>query len=477
MNNLDIWVISLYLFSLIIIGIYGHKKSKNNSLTDLYLGGREFGVLMLFLTFYATQYSGNTMIGFTGKAYRDGWTTLSTVVFMIAVIGGLMSYAPKLYKRAKQKSYITLSDYVYDRYPNKILHYLVIGVVLFVLGNYILSNLKAVGTIVETLSDGVIPYAWGIIALSVIIFIYESLGGMRSVVLTDAIQGILLLVTIQIIFFVVLFQYGLSPNLENATIQKIIQLPNGEQQVKWLSTLFLFFFSISIYPHAIQRIFMARKADDLKKSFKLMAFMPFFTTLPVVIIAIIAIGVLPELSKAQSDHVMPLMLNQLSHIPFLHWVIVLFFAAVLAAIMSTIDSSNIAIHSILVKNVYLVHQPNSPELTTKYTSMAVSLGILSLLTYLAIVIDSSIWTILRIKLEVLAQLFPLIVLGVWTKNIRSEAVLGGLIVGLLLVVYLSLFSDTPKPWHIHAGLWALLANAIVIKIIYWLTRLKLLKSA
>lgn len=465
---IDIWAIGIYLFGLIAVGIYGHTRQKNNSLTDLYLGGKEFGVLLLFLTFYATQYSGNTIIGFSGKAYRDGWLTLSTVIFMISVIGGLLSYAPKLYKLSKERKYITLSDYINDRYPNKLLHYLVVAVVLFVLGNYILSNLKAVGTIVESLSNGVISYAWGIVVLSLIIFIYESLGGMRSVVLTDAIQGIILLITIQIIFFVVIFQYGLSPNLDNISVQKIIQMPSSEQQVKWLSTIFLIFFSISIYPHAIQRIFMAKKVKDLKRSFKLMAFMPFFTTLPVVVIAIIAIGILPELSKAQSDNVMPLMLSELSHIPFMHWIVVLFFAAALAAIMSTIDSSNIAIHSMLVKNVYLKHKPNSSQLSAKYASMIASLAILSILSYLAIVIDTSIWAILRLKLEVLAQLFPMIVLGVWIKSVGATSVLNGLIAGLFVVFYLSLFSDTPKPLHIHAGLWALLLNVLVLSLTHWL---------
>ena len=463
----DIWAITVYLFSLIAIGVYGHKRSKNNSLTDLYLGGREFGVLMLFLTFYATQYSGNTIIGFSGKAYREGWVALSTVIFMVAVIGGLLSYAPKLYKLSKEKGYITLSDYINDRYPSKTLHYLVILVILFVLGNYILSNLKAIGVIVETLSDGVIPYAWGVITLTIIIFIYESLGGMRSVVLTDAIQGILLLVTIQIIFFVVLFQYGLSQNLDDTNIQKIIQLPNSSQQIKWLSTIFLVFFSVSIYPHAIQRIFIAKQTNDLKKSFKLMVFMPFFTTLPVIIIAIIAIGALPDLSKSQSDNIMPLMLSQLSHIPLLHWVIVLFFAAVLAAIMSTIDSSNIAIHSMLVKNIYLKYFPNSTGLTIKYTSMMASLLILGSLAYLALVIDSSIWTILRLKLEVLAQLFPMIVLGVWVKSIKAQAVLNGLVVGLGVLIYLAFFATVAKPLNIHAGLWALLSNFLVLFATHW----------
>ncbi len=462
MNLIEIWVIGIYLLSLLVVGAYGHHKSKNNSLTDLYLGGREFGVLTLFLTFYASLYSGDTIIGFSSVAYQNGWLSLMYISFMVAVSGSLLSYAPKLYKLAKERNYITLSDYISDRYPNKVLHYLVILAVLFVLGSYILSNLKAIGTIVQSLSDGVISYSFGVVALTIIIFIYESLGGMRSVVFTDAIQGVLLLITIQIIFFVVLFEFGLNPNVENTNIQEIMTLPSGNQQINWLSTVFLAFFSVSVFPHAIQRIFIVKKESNLKKIFKLMTFTPFFTTLPVIIIAIIAIDVLPELSKAQSENVMPLMLSKISHLPFLHWIIVLFFAAALAAIMSTIDSSNIAMHSTLVKNIYLQYFPNSTGLEIKYISMLISLVILSLLAYFALAINVSIWAIIRLKLEVLAQLFPMIVLGVWTQNINAQSVLIGLVTGLVVLLYLAFFSSIPKPLNIHAGLWALSANFIAI---------------
>ncbi len=81
-----------------------------------------------------------------------------------------------------------------------------------------LSNLKAVGYIIYTLSDGEISIVWGIIILAIVIFIYESLGGIRSVVFTDAMQGVLLLITIQIIFFVVVYNYGFSTeNIQNIT--------------------------------------------------------------------------------------------------------------------------------------------------------------------------------------------------------------------------------------------------------------------
>ncbi len=127
---INIAFVVFYLLILIALGFYGRVQKKDNSLSDFYLGGRSFGFILLFLTFYATQYSGNTIIGFSGKAYRDGFLTLTIVVAMVAVIAGILSYAPKLYRLSISKNYITIADYITDRYKSKLLHYLVILVCL-----------------------------------------------------------------------------------------------------------------------------------------------------------------------------------------------------------------------------------------------------------------------------------------------------------------------------------------------------------
>ena len=68
--------VGLYLVSMIGVGYYARGKRETNSMADFYLAGRSLGLLVLFLTLYATQYSGNTLFGYTGKTYRIGfeWT-------------------------------------------------------------------------------------------------------------------------------------------------------------------------------------------------------------------------------------------------------------------------------------------------------------------------------------------------------------------------------------------------------------------
>ncbi len=71
--------LGLYILSLIIIGYLGRRARKENSLADFYLAGRGMGLLVLFLTLYATQYSGNTLVGFSARAYREGYHALVLV--------------------------------------------------------------------------------------------------------------------------------------------------------------------------------------------------------------------------------------------------------------------------------------------------------------------------------------------------------------------------------------------------------------
>ena len=57
------------------------------NLRDFYLAGGGLTALPLFFTLYATQYSGNTLFGFAGNAYREG------PVIFFAALGMAMAIA------------------------------------------------------------------------------------------------------------------------------------------------------------------------------------------------------------------------------------------------------------------------------------------------------------------------------------------------------------------------------------------------
>ncbi|MEM7008648.1 MAG: sodium:solute symporter family protein [Thermodesulfobacteriota bacterium] len=474
LNSGGIIFMSAYLGSLILIGLLGKLKQKENSLSDFYLAGRNMGFFVLFLTLYATQYSGNTIVGYAGKAYREGYTVLLSVTFMMSVIGGYLLFAPKLYRLSKKFNFITIGDYIQHRYNSRVLTILAVLLLIIALANFILTNLKAMGHIVEATTGGQVSFVYGVLALSLIMVIYETLGGLRSVAWTDVIQGVILLLGCAIIFIAIQYQYdGLSSAAEyfKTNSPDIWAAPTWEEKRVWLSTLLIVIFGISIYPQAIQRIYSAKDERTLKRSLQVMVFMPLVTTFFIVVIGIVGSAQMPGLDRDGSEQITLILLSDIAkNIPGIEYVIILFITAAVAAIMSTVDSALLAISSLFTQDLYRIAKPKSSQHHLTFMGKFFSWIIMAVMAYMAIHLPQTIWRLMEIKLEILSQVAPAIILGINIKSLKKEAIFSGLLVGLLItfgIMYLNWqgMSDNARPWGFHAGLWGLAGNLITIGVV------------
>jgi len=275
-------VMAVYLAALLGLGWLGRVSRREESLRDFYLGGSSFGFAVLFLTLFATQYSGNTLLGFAGRSYQQGATYVVSVTFMILVITIMMIYAPRLFRLARRFGYITPVDFVFHRFGSHGLRVMSVLLLCWGLANYILEQLVAMGHAVEAISSGRIGFMTGVVLLAVVMLIYESLGGMRSVAWTDVIQGALLGVgCFAILYILVTTKGGLDAATRDilVTAPEKLEVPDGRGLRVWFSNLFLLGFGVAIYPHAIQRIFAAGSLKSLRRSLAAMSFMPLATTL------------------------------------------------------------------------------------------------------------------------------------------------------------------------------------------------------
>ena len=470
LGNGGLAFIGVYVLALIGIGWLGHRAKKEDTLDDHYLGGRAFGFSVLFLTLYATQYSGNSFMGFVGKAYRGGFPIIYTVIAMMAVIGGYYIFAPRLYRLSRKRKYVTLGDYVQDRFSFRPLTILIVLIGIFGLANYVLTNLLALGKLAEVVSGDRIDFNYAVIGLAIVMLIYETLGGMRSVAWTDVTQGIILLISLGFIAFALFFHLGgpagVAEGLENAR-PEIWDPPDMKQKITWLSSALLFFFGISMYPHAVQRIYAAKDEMTLRRSFQVMAFMPLFTTFFLVLLGITAISIFPGLGRSESDRTTLLMVGKLiEELPALVFMGPILVAAVIAATMSTIDSALLAISSMVTNDLYRAKFPNSNNATLTRIGKMTSIIVMVFVVVLTIKWqDQTIWRLLEIKLEVLAQIAPAVMLGTQIKKIGAYPIFIGALFGTIVAIYITMSSD-PKPLGLHAGMWGLVVNLVSITIVY-----------
>src|SRR5699024_12573948 len=84
-----ILIMLIYGLIMLAIGIITYKRNKQvrDSNEEYYLGGKGLSVMVLFFTFYATQYSGNNIIGYAPEGYRAGFEWLQSITFMVLEIG------------------------------------------------------------------------------------------------------------------------------------------------------------------------------------------------------------------------------------------------------------------------------------------------------------------------------------------------------------------------------------------------------
>jgi solute:Na+ symporter, SSS family len=474
--DLYAWLfVSIYLGSLILVGLFGYKARKENTLKDFYLAGSGFGLVVIFLTLYATQYSGNTLFGYSGKTYRVGYAWIMSVHFMTAIVACFLIYAPRLYAHAKKYNYITPTDYLQHRFNSNCINVVATIIMIVVLGNYLLAQLMAMGRAMQGLSsiDPELAYQQGVILLTLIMVIYGTLGGIRAVAWTDVIQG-LVLITGFIILLLMLFKHFGPISLATNHIQQFsdsskVNVPDANRLREWLSYIVIVGLGSTLYPQAIQRIYAARSEKVLRQGLAMMAFAPLFTVLIAVITGIYAIAYIPGLEGAESDQVLTRMLAVIQNDSTLgYWLVVVLFSAILAAMMSTADSALLSISSMLSKDIYgRFVEPNASEAKLTMMGKIFSWCLILFLVWLAIYLSdkASLLKLLDRKFDLLIQLVPAFMLSIHWRGMKATPTLLGLVSGVFLSLWLAYggfsFVENGKLYGFHPGLAGLLLNLFI----------------
>jgi Na+/proline symporter len=200
--------------------------------------------------------------------------------------------------------------------------------------------------------------------------------------------------------------------------------------------------------------------------------MPFVTTLFIIFVGIIGAVQFPDLSTKESEYVTLLILSDLSDkVPSTAPILILFISAAIAAIMSTVDSALLAISSIATQDIYRRIRPQTKEKSLTYFGKVFSWVLISIAAVFAIYLPQTIWRLMEIKLELLCQISPSILIGIHLKQLDKSIILSGLTSGtfiaLLIILSNMLGLQVPsKPWGIHAGVWGLTVNCMIIFILY-----------
>ncbi|HLR65233.1 MAG TPA: hypothetical protein VK075_07395 [Pseudogracilibacillus sp.] len=192
-----------------------------------------------------------------------------------------------------------------------------------------------------------------------------------------------------------------------------------------------------------------------------MTWAPFITSGFVFLIGIIGIKAYPGLSEGESEQLVGMMTNHIaSQNSFFYWAMILLFGGIIAAIVSTADSVLLTLSSVISKDIYSRYiQPSAKEekqiLVGKITGVIIVIGLLLLAWYP----PATLYRIFILKFELLIQIAPAFIIGLYWKKMHSKAVFIGMLVGTIVASYMA-FSGL-KPYGIASGLWGLFINLIL----------------
>ena len=338
--SVDLIVIVLYFLIILAIGIWSGRGERNAE--DYFLAGRALPWYLIGFSFFASNMSGASFVGLMGAAYQHGITVFNyewTAALVLIVFAVFM--AP-VFLRAR---IFTVPEYLELRFDRRARWAYAGFTILTLLFIDMAGALYAGGIVVSTMFPQV--DLWGTsAALALFAGAYTLIGGLRAVVITDALQAVLMIVGASLIFFFGLEKVGgweaLMSSLDAA--QTTLMRPADDDFLPWpgiMGVVLLGFYYWTLNQYFVQRALAARNLDQARKGALFGGLLKLPNVFLMILPGMIALALMPGLDNP--DRVFPMLAFELLPTGLKGLLLV----ALVAAVMSSLDSALNAAASLL----------------------------------------------------------------------------------------------------------------------------------
>ncbi len=424
----------VYLLLILLLGVKAYKRT--HSLGDYILGGRKLGSVVTALSVGASDMSGWLLLGLPGAIYLGG---ISEVWIGIGLVIGaycnwlLVAKPLRLYSQRANNS-LTLPDYFENRFNDKsrVLRVISALVILLFFTFYTASGLVG-GAILFESSFG-LEYSLALLAGAFIIVVYTFVGGFLAVAWTDAFQAMLMLAALLITPIAVINEAGGT----GAVLDQLEQI-NSENTNLFANLTLLGFVSLIAWglgyagqPHILAR-FMAVEDPQKLNSSKWIA----MGWMLVVLFGSVSTGLAgityfvgQPLANPETVFII------LSQSLFNPWIAGIITAAILSAIMSTIDSQLLVSSSVISEDFYRVFVRSK---ASEKELLLVSRIAVVVIALLALVIasdrNSRVLELVSYAWAGFGAAFgPVIIFSLFWRSMTALSAVIGMVVGAVTVV-------------------------------------------
>lgn len=208
--------IVLYLLVLVVVAAVAYRRKRaaasTSGVLEAHFGG-SFNAPLLILTTFSTVYSGFTVTGIPSEAYHRGFISLRWVGATLVIVAAMLLFYPRLRRLAVERKYRSPNDFITDRFRSLRLRLLCAACAVVPLLIYITAQTVSFAAMVSGLTLQVIPKWASMASFAAVTLALEKLGGMNSVVLTDAVQSLVMIGAFMLVPWVLGADFGFLPRI------------------------------------------------------------------------------------------------------------------------------------------------------------------------------------------------------------------------------------------------------------------------
>lgn len=343
-----------YLVLVYLMAVYCRKvlARSGNFLEEYFIGSRGMGGFVLAMTLVATYTSASSFIGGPGVAYKMGlgWVLLAMIQLPTAwlTLGVLGKKYAIVARRVKA---VTVNDILRARYGSRWVVILgSLSMVVFFIAAMVAQFIGG-ARLLEAATG--LSYNTGLLIFAATVVLYTTIGGFRAVALTDAVQGVVMIIGTVALLGGIIHAGGGIENIVGTMREIDPALVTPYAPDGFLSKPFILSFWVLVcfgvigLPHSAVRCFGYRDSRAMHRAIIISTFTLGFLMLGMHLCGAFGRAIVPELGVG--DKIMPVLTLKVLPPVFAG----IFLAGPLAAIMSTIDSQLILASATVVKDLYL----------------------------------------------------------------------------------------------------------------------------
>lgn len=440
---MDLLFLALYFIGMMGIGFY--YSSRQTSVEEYVTAGRGLGYWVATFSARTTGESGWLLLGLTGAGFAAGLSSFWVVAGeVLGVAVSWLVIIPRFKKEVMTYESLTMLDYFEDKLKDNkhILRFIFTAVLLVMVTAYIAAQITATGKAFHGFY-GIDIHLAQVIGVAVILC-YVILGGFRAVAISDFVQGILMALGLVIVPLAAIYQIGgLGAFWDHlATNHPKLLNPFPEGANNWIILLAVLGLAgpglgFLGSPQVYQRIIALKPGSNLRRAGWVAIVYTLITDSGAVLCGMAGRYWFESLTDVET--VFPDLVQTL----FPAFMVGIFVAVILSAIMSTADSLLILASTTLVRDLYqkVLH----PEASEKRAVLLLRLTTILISIFALIVASMEIklifWFALFGWAGIACAFCPPLILTLFWKGTNKYGVMAGAAGGCLTAILWKTFSS------------------------------------